>query len=66
MVGLGQAEAADPFARGELRQVFLLLRLGAELEDRHHDERALHAHHRAVARIDALDFARDQAVGRRS
>ena len=27
-----------------------------------HDERALHAHHRAVARIDALDLARDEAV----
>ena len=30
--------------------------------DREHHERALHAHHRAVARVDALDLARDQAV----
>ena len=60
--GFGQAEAADPFAGGELGQVLLLLRLVAEFVDRHHHQRALHAHHRAVARVDALDFARDQAV----
>ena len=30
--------------------------------DRVHHERALHAHHRAVAGVDALDLARDQAV----
>ena len=29
-----------------------------------HDQRGLHAHRRAVARIDALDFARHQAIGR--
>ena len=29
-----------------------------------HDQRGLHAHRRAVARIDALDLARHQAVGR--
>jgi hypothetical protein len=62
VVGLGEAEAADPFAGGELGQVLALLRLGAELVDRHHHQRALHAHHRAIARIDALDLARDQAV----
>jgi hypothetical protein len=62
VVRLGQAEAADPFAGGELGQVLLLLRLAAELVDRHHHQRRLHAHHRAVARVDALDLARDQAV----
>ena len=62
VVGLGQAEAADPLAARQLGQVFLLLRLGAELIDRHHHQRGLHAHHRAVARIDPLDFARHQAV----
>jgi len=63
VIGLGQAEAADPFAGGQPGQVLLLLRLGAEFEDRHHHQRRLHAHHRAVARIDALDLARDQPVG---
>ncbi|MNS72210.1 hypothetical protein D3C72_1056110 [compost metagenome] len=63
MVGFGQAEAADPFAGGELGQELLLLCFGTEFEDRHHHQRALHAGHRAVARIDALDFAGDQAVG---
>jgi hypothetical protein len=62
VVRFGQAEAADPFAGGELRQVFLLLRVRAEFEDRHHHERRLHGHHRPVAGVDALDFARDQAV----
>ena len=62
VVGLGQAEAADPLAAGQLRQVLLLLRFAAELIDRHHHERALHAHHRAVPRIHALDLARDQAI----
>ena len=59
---LGQSEAADELAGRELRQELLLLRLGAEFVDRHHHQRALHAHHRAEARIDALDLARDQAV----
>ena len=62
VIGLGQAEAADPFAGGKLRQVFLALRFRAVGEDREHDERALHAHHRAIARVDALDLARDEAV----
>ena len=40
----------------------LPLRLAAVRVDREHHERALHAHHRPVARVDALDLARDQAV----
>src|SRR5262249_5124384 len=61
-VGLGQAEAADPFALRQLRQVLLSLRLGAVGMDRVHDEARLHAHGRAVAAVDALDFAGDEAV----
>jgi len=63
MVGFGQAEAADPLTRGKLGQVFLFLGFGAEIMDGHHDQRGLHTHHGAVARIHALDLARDQAVG---
>jgi len=63
VVGLGQAEAADPLAGRQLGQIFLFLRLGAEFEDRHHDQRGLHAHHRAVAGVDPLNLAGDQAVG---
>ncbi|MDT4845306.1 hypothetical protein FQZ97_792910 [compost metagenome] len=62
MVRLGQAEAADPLARRQLGQVFLLLRFSAEFVDRHHHQRGLHAHHRAVTGIDTFDFAGDQAV----
>ena len=62
-VRLGQAEAADELATRQARQVFLPLRRVAIGVDRIHDERALHAHHRAVAGIDALDLARDQPVG---
>src|SRR5204863_3192722 len=61
-IRFGQPEAADQLALRELRQELLPLRLGAELEDRQHDQRALHAHHRAEAGIDALDLARDEAV----
>ncbi|MNT34048.1 hypothetical protein D3C72_1700050 [compost metagenome] len=62
MVRLGQAEAADPFAGGQLGQVLLLLRFRAEFIDRHHYQRRLHAHHRAVAGIHTLHFPGDQAV----
>ena len=63
VVGLGEAEAADEFAGGELRQIFAALRFGAVGVDRVHDQRGLHRHRRAVAGIDPLDLARDQAVG---
>ena len=61
-VGLGQAEAADPFAGRELGQIFLPLLLGAVGIDRIHDEARLDRHRRAVAAVDPLDRARDQAV----
>ena len=62
MVRLGQAEAADVLAAGQLGQVLLLGGFVAEFVDGYHHQRGLHAHHRAVAGIDALHFAGDQAV----
>ena len=62
MVRLGQAEATNPFTRCEFWQVLLLLGFSTEFIDRHHHQRGLHAHHRAITRIDALDFSGDQAV----
>ena len=61
-IRLGEAETADPFAGRELRQIFLALLLGAVGIDRIHHQRRLHAVHRAIAGIDALDLARDQPV----
>ena len=63
VVGFGEAEAADEFAGRELGQIFAALRFAAVGIDRVHDEGGLHRHHRAVAGIDPLDFAGDQAVG---
>ena len=63
MVGLGQAEAANPLAAGELGQVLLALGFAAEFINGHHHQRRLHAGHRAVARVHTLHFAGDQAVG---
>ena len=62
-VRLGQAEAADQLGLGELGQIFLLLRLGAVGVDRMHHQRRLHRERRAIAGIDALHLARDQAIG---
>ena len=62
-IRLGQAEAADPLAGGELGQVFLALVLVAIGVDRIHHQRRLHRVHRAIAAIDALDLARHQAIG---
>ncbi|OIQ68862.1 hypothetical protein GALL_495410 [mine drainage metagenome] len=62
-IRLGQTETADPFAGGELRQIFLALVLVAIRVDRVHDQGRLHRIHRAIAGIDTLDLARDEAVG---
>ena len=62
-VRLGEPEAADEFAPREARQVFAVLVGIAIGVDRIHHERALHAHHRAEARVDALDLARNEAIG---
>ena len=48
--------------RRELRQVLPPLLLGAVSVDRVHHEARLHPHRRAVAAIDPLDRAGDQAV----
>jgi hypothetical protein len=61
-VGLGQAEAADEVARGEAREIFAPLLFRAVGVDRVHDERALDRHGRAVAAVDPLDRAGDEAV----
>jgi hypothetical protein len=62
MVGLGQAEAADPFAGGQAGQVLLTLRLAAVGVDRMHHQAALHAHGAAVAAVHAFHLARHQSV----
>ena len=62
-IRLGQAEAADPFAGGELGQVLLALGFVAIGIDRIHHQRRLHRIHRTIAGIDPLDLACDQAVG---
>ncbi|MNO70789.1 hypothetical protein D3C76_616850 [compost metagenome] len=62
MVRLGQAETTDPLATGQLGQVLLFGGFGTEFVDRHHDQRRLHAHHRAVAGVDTLDLTGNQAV----
>ena len=62
VIGFRQAEAADEFARCQLRQVLFALRLAAVSVNGVHHEARLHAHHRAVAGVDALDFARNQTV----
>src|SRR5690606_31326483 len=62
VIGLGEAEAADPFAGGQLRQVLLLLRLRAVGVDRVHHQAGLDAHRRAIGAVDPLDLTRDHAV----
>src|SRR6185312_137705 len=62
VVRLGQPEAADPFARRQLGEIFLPLPLGAEREDRVHHQRALHAHGRAITAVDALYLSGDEAI----
>ena len=63
MIGFGETEAADPFARRELGQIFRPLFIRAEGEDRMHDQRGLHRHGRTIAGIDPLDFAGNQSIG---
>ena len=61
-VGLGQAEAADQLALGEAGEIFLALLLAAVGVDRVHHEARLDRHRRAIAAVDPLDRAGDQAV----
>ena len=62
-VGLGQPEAAEPLARAQLRQVVLLLLLGAPPEDRRADERGLHRDHGPHRRVAAADLLDHDPVG---
>ena len=61
-VGLGEAEAAELLAGGQLRQPVVLLLVGAEGVDRIHDQRRLHADEAADAGVAALQLLHDQAV----
>ncbi len=61
-IGFGEPETADQLARREAGEKTLLLLVAAIGVDRMHHERALHRTGRTIARIDALDFARDQPV----
>ena len=63
VIGFGQAEAAEQFARGHARQILLTLFLAAIGVNRRHRQRGLHAARRAERRIDALEFAHDETVG---
>jgi len=60
--GFGEAEAADGLAGLEARQPMLFLLLGAEGENRVHDEAALHAGEGAEPGIAAFNFLHDQAI----
>jgi len=62
VVRLGQTETADGLPAGQAGQVFLPGGFVAEFMDGHHHQRGLHAHHRAVARIDALHLTGNQPV----
>ena len=62
-VGLGQPETSDQFTAGEARQIFAPLFLAAIGVDRVHHEAGLHTHHAAIAGVDPLHLARDQAIG---
>jgi len=63
VVRLGEAEAAHELPACEPGEETLALGLRAVGVDRMHDQRGLHAHRRAIARVDPLDLARDQSVG---
>ena len=64
-VGLGQPEAAEHLAGGHPRQPLLPVLLGAPAVDRVHRQRALHGHEAAQPRVDGLQLAAGDAVGRR-
>ena len=62
-VGLGQPEAAEPLARAQLREVVLLLLLGAPTQDRGAHERGLDGDHGPHRRVSAADLLDDEPVG---
>ena len=57
-----EAESADPLATREPGKVALAKGVVAIGEDRVHDERRLYRKHRAIAGVDAFEFASDQAI----
>ena len=61
-VGLGEAEAAEFFSCGHLRQPFIFLLVGTEGVDGIHAQRGLHADEAAHAGVAALGFLHDQAI----
>ncbi|KAG1444116.1 hypothetical protein G6F57_017894 [Rhizopus arrhizus] len=65
---LGQRKAPDVFARGQRPQELVLLRIGAELQDRHAGNRVVHAHDRGTRAVACGNFfqrhrIRDIAAG---
>ena len=61
--GLGEAEGAERLAAGELRQPLLLLRLGAEPEDRHRAERAAGLEGHGDRLVDPAELLEGEAQG---
>ena len=62
-VGLREAEASDELATGQLGQPLEALLLGAELEDRVHDECTLHGAERPDPGVAALELLHDEPIG---
>src|SRR5690606_28717984 len=63
VVGFGEPEAADRFARRHAGQPFGLLLGGAVLPDGEHGQRALHRYERPDARVAGFQFSAGDAVG---
>ena len=61
-VRLGEAEAAEFFSRGHLRQPFIFLLVGTEGVDGIHAQGGLHADEAAHAGVAALGLLHDQAI----
>mmetsp|Transcript_23358 Transcript_23358/g.40746 ORF Transcript_23358/g.40746 Transcript_23358/m.40746 type:complete len:249 (+) Transcript_23358:170-916(+) len=62
-IGLGQTKTANPLARRQFWQVFLALFFRTVGINRIHHQRTLHRHHRTIATVNALHFARHQTIG---
>ncbi len=62
VVGLREPEASDDLALRHLRQPFHPLLFAAELVDRIHHQRALHARERADAAVAAFELLHDEPV----
>ncbi|MNQ87009.1 hypothetical protein D3C85_1022190 [compost metagenome] len=60
---LGQAEAADRLAAGQVREPEILLRLAAEIQDRAATDRVMNTHQRTDGAIAGGDFFHGQGIG---